>query len=43
MKRRNFLKLGAAVSALPLIPSSMLAADKLTALKKNGEILTAAR
>ena len=43
MKRRNFLKLGAAVSALPLIPSSMLAADKLTVLKKNGEILTAAR
>lgn len=43
MKRRNFLKLGAAASALPLIPSSMLAADKLTALKKNGEILTAAR
>lgn len=43
MKRRNFLKLGAAVSALPLIPSSMLAADKLTSLKKNGEILTAAR
>ena len=43
MKRRNFLKLGAAVSALPLIPSSMLAADKFTALKKNGEILTAAR
>ncbi|WP_291938838.1 molybdopterin guanine dinucleotide-containing S/N-oxide reductase [Campylobacter sp.] len=43
MKRRNFLKLGAAVSALPLIPSSMLAADKLTALKKNSEILTAAR
>ena len=43
MKRRNFLKLGAAVSALPLISSSMLAADKLTALKKNGEILTAAR
>ena len=43
MKRRNFLKLGAAVSALPLIPSSMLAADKLTTLKKNGEILTAAR
>ena len=30
-------------SVLPLIPSSMLAADKLTALKKNGEILTAAR
>ncbi|WP_298082078.1 molybdopterin guanine dinucleotide-containing S/N-oxide reductase [uncultured Campylobacter sp.] len=43
MKRRNFLKLGATLSALPLIPSSMLAADKLTALKKNGEILTAAR
>lgn len=43
MKRRNFLKLSAAVSALPLIPSSMLAVDKLTALKKNGEILTAAR
>ena len=43
MKRRNFLKLGAAVSALPPIPSSMLAADKLTSLKKNGEILTAAR
>jgi len=28
MKRRNFLKLGATLSALPLIPSSMLAAER---------------